>query len=886
MKKGFKYAVLMMWAALTTLGFVGCADNDEAVDHRELDYGYVQFKLYKEASYEAADATRALKSQLDYLSEAAKVKVTLSYGETTIAQTLTLAAADEALAEYGLRSDKLKLLAGDYQVVAFMLYDANDEPVYNGVPSGNVSLTVTAGGLTSYDLTVDVEPRGWVRFTLQKDFSTFKEETRAVSRQYTFDEIKTISITVQNKRSNEQVSFERLPATFSLHFNEKDDVEDFRQTSSIACDTLLSLKAGDYRVVSYQAYDATKTLLETKSNPVESDFSIADNATTEADLKVSLYEADEYIQDYYALKAIWESLNGEEWYYGGENFPRGSNWDFNKDVDLWGDQPGVALHANGRVARLDLSEFAFSGHLSPAIGQLTELVELYLGTHNDANLFTYDPSLAFDQSLSERTRNRMENHKAFLQMIHPAEQLSEPCARALAEHGISTPSTALYEEYTEQEIFDMHSGKQRTLRPMDTNHGTICNGLKSLPEEIGRLKNLEYLYIANGELEGLPSSLKELTSLTDFELYNCSKMTTFPMVLAEMPELVSLNISNNSQWPSEEIYKGLDALANGPSKEKLQIFYARQNSLKELPESFHNLKKIGLLDLAYNQIEKIYPLTKEVAPVQLYLDYNKLESLPVDEKGYFCGYDDVETFSVNYNKLKKVPNIFSAQNDFRMTSVSFAGNEITGFEGEEDGTYKGINVETFTLSQNPLKRYPVALAKSNSEVAYLVLRACQIEEVPTGSFDYERAVNLTSLDLSWNYLSDLPWEFHAGNMPYFYGIDLSFNRFSEFPYEPFDCQGLTVFALRSQRDENGKRIMREWPTGVYQHRGLRGLYLGSNDLREIEDTISTLIYYLDISDNPNIIFDASDICYAWRVGAYILIYDKTQTILNCDYMLE
>ena len=62
--------------------------------------------------------------------------------------------------------------------------------------------------------------------------------------------------------------------------------------------------------------------------------------------------------------------------------------------------------------------------------------------------------------------------------------------------------------------------------------------------------------------------------------------------------------------------------------------------------------------------------------------------------------------------------------------------------------------------------------------------------------------------------------------------------------------------------------------------------MGSNDLGIVEDTISTLIYYLDISDNPNIVFDASDICYAWQAGAYILIYDKTQQILNCDYMLE
>jgi Leucine-rich repeat (LRR) protein len=185
-----------------------------------------------------------------------------------------------------------------------------------------------------------------------------------------------------------------------------------------------------------------------------------------------------------------------------------------------------------------------------------------------------------------------------------------------------------------------------------------------------------------------------------------------------------------------------------------------------------------------------------------------------------------------------------------------------------------------------MKKYPLGFAKTNSFIAYIILRACNIEEIPEGAFTYKNSVDLVSLDLSYNKLTDLPREMHAGNMPYLYGVELSFNCFSEFPYEPLDASGLTVFAIRSQRDENGNRCLKEWPTGIYQHTGLRGLYIGSNDLRKIEDTISTLIYYLDISDNPNIIFDASDICYAWRTGAYILIYDKTQNILNCDYMLE
>ena len=65
---------------------------------------------------------------------------------------------------------------------------------------------------------------------------------------------------------------------------------------------------------------------------------------------------------------------------------------------------------------------------------------------------------------------------------------------------------------------------------------------------------------------------------------------------------------------------------------------------------------------------------------------------------------------------------------------------------------------------------------------------------------------------------------------------------------------------------------------------------GSTSVRttcaKIEDTISYLIYHLDISDNPNITFDASAICYYWQQGVYNLIYDKTQNILNCDKMLE
>ncbi len=899
--KLYRNIICVVLAIVASAFVVGCSD-DEGIDNRERNYGYAQFKLYKEASYAPteAEASRAVQSTLEYLADAHKVKVTLIYDGITIAQTLTLAAADAASAEWGLRSDKLKLMVGTYRLISFALYDAEDALIYNGTPTDNNEFQVVEGGLTQHDITVSVKPRGEVRFTLKKDFSSFvdnpKEKqqsaamaTRAATREYTFDEIKKVDISVARVIGSgslaDRVDYVGLPTKFALHFDEEDEQSDAfgYQTSTVKCDTVVLLPAGKYRVTSYRIYDENKKLLEANNNPSLSEFLVEDNALTEASVKVSMFESDEYIKDYYALYEIWKSLEGEKWYYKGENFPEGANWNFNKDVDLWGDQPGVELHSNGRVARIDISDFAFRGHMSPAIGQLTELVELYLGTHNDNNLWEYDPSLASDQSLAERGRNRMENHKKFLQMIHPATQMTEPLARGLKEKGISIPAVALYEQgLKEKDIFDLKSGEQQ-IRPMDTNHGVICNGLKSLPEEIGNLTKLEYFYIANSEIESLPASFNKLESLTDIEIYNCPKMVNFPMVIAELPELISLNISNNKQWEADDFLAGMRALASGPSKEKIQILYARQNNLPLLPREIKNMKKIGLLDLAYNKIESIEEAYgEEIAFVQLYLDFNRLESIPQN----FCGLNDVENFSVKYNKLKKVPNIFSAKSIYTIKSVDFSGNEIDGFEGEKDGSFKGLRVETLTLANNKFKKYPTCLAKTNSLVSYIILRGCGINEIPKGSFEYKNSVDLMSLDLSYNNLTDLPREMHAGNMPYLYGVELSFNSFSKFPFEPLDAASLTILGMRSQRDSEGKRCLREWPQGIGLHTGLRALYLGSNDLRKVDDSISPYIYYLDISDNPNIIFDATDICDYWRAGVYFLIYDKSQNILNCDYMLE
>lgn len=865
---------------LSALAGVSCT-REETPDY-DGGYGYVQFKIYKEASYNPD--TRAIQSQLDRLSDACKVKVTLICQDETITQSLVLSSASVKDAEWGLRSEKLKLYEGDYTVMNFTLYDALDQELYIGVPQAQ-DLKIERGGLKIHDLTANVVARGSVRFSFTKDLSSFRDtpQTKAVLREYTFDEIAFVDLTVSNKVTGERESFEKVPAKFEVRFSEEGS-GDGHQTSVLVSAETHEIKAGEYRVTAYNTYSKEKILLERNTTPAESTFTVRDNETSDAKVKIRLYESDDYIRDYYALYEIWKALDGPNWFFNGQDFNRGSNWDFNKDPDLWGDQPGVQLYSNGRVAMINLEGYNFKGDLPAAIGQLTELNQLYLGNHNDRSFLP-----GGDPTIENRSRAKLfEFHKARMEALHFPTPMSEPVARALKENGVTIPETAMYDHMKESELIEQSNGNTiRQIRLMDNVHGVYSNGLTSIDPAIGRLKNLEYLYIANSPIAKLPDEISRLSSLTDFELYNCPKMTEFPMAICDLPALVSVNLSNNSQWSPAEVLKGLKGLATGRSADKIQILYLSQNNLEELPEEIKYFKAMGLFDVMSNKIRKVAPFGHGINLVDCYLDDNQIEEIGRDEQGYFCGIEDVETFSVTYNRLKKLPDIFSSKSPFPMTTVDFSYNQIDGVEKGADGSYRGLTVSTLTLANNRIKTFPVEFSESESMIGYINLRANGMESIPEEALKGGTMVNLTSLDLTYNHLTELPEKsFNSLYLPYLYGVDISNNRFSKFPYCTLDSAYLTVLGIRGQRDENGNRCLREWPTGIYQHKGLRGLYLGSNDLRKVSDTISTLIYYLDISDNPNIIFDATDICYAWRAGAYILLYDKTQNIINCDYMLK
>lgn len=862
MKHILKYILCALCVVLTA----SCGDDEVVVQDT---YGYVQFDV-------AARGTRA-GDKLDHLSDAKKLRLVLSHEGRTFTQTLALRAYDNASAEFGQQSDKLQLAQGRYALTGFYLYDALDQQIYASGGAG-VEFDIVGGGLHIQPLDVDAVLRGMVTFDLVKKFV----ETRAdAQEEYTFSSIKGVSFTVRNMFTQETFPIEKVVVSH-VKASEEDEQGNKYTTSVAECDTLVWLPVGTYQVINYTTYSDKRCryLLEASNVSNAPSFVVTANETTrEAQVPILMSKTSERLKDYVALKAIWEAMDGPNWKYIGEAATPGVNWDFKKDMDLWGEQPGVSLSSNGRVEVLSLLGFGARGVVPDEIGQLTQLSVLYLGAHDETigGLIGSDLSAWNTPERKEYVRHSYEN--LFLRR-DGREGFSEPMREAINRDPNQRPILST------------------RIELKDVQRGYLTNQITGISRAILRLRNLQQLYVANSPIttEGFfrdiqPESpyygedlkWENMKDLTTIELYNCPKLTGLPMeMLAKIPEMQVLNASSNMGISGAQLKSDWEGIIRGKSGGKLQMLYLGFNNLEETPayDDLSCMYKLGLLDLTSNKLRKVHPFGKEVNIAKLYLDHNQLTEIPTAPDGYFCGTYDVESMTFDYNQLTELPDIFNAHSTYTMETVSFAHNNITSLQ--HGAAFRGINAKQVDLSYNHFEVMPKEIIGSGSPIQYLIMAGNGMREIPEGALTGPNSYRLTSLDFGFNKLTKLPDDFYATNMPYLYGLDLTGNQFSEIPTQPLDCDGLTIYILRRQRDDQGNRTLRTWLNGIGQHHSLVALYLGGNDLRKIEDSISPNIYIFEIKDNPNISIDLSTVCAYINAGYYLLYYDRTQDIRGCS----
>ena len=859
---------MIAWGiVLCSLTLILCS-CDKHGDSLDAEYGYVQFRLLKEAQMNESRATDAL----EWLSDAHKIRVVMQKDGSTIAQTLPLASYDQQSAEWGLQSDKLRLMIGTYNIIGYYIYDNLDNEILSGGDAGEFS--VTRGGLEIKKIGVPTIKRGIVEFALHKALVTRYD----AEGKYPFSAIKAIDITVKNTFTSKSTTFEAMPTVYYDTFIEGSYYEELYErngrTAYMICQAQHWLEAGNYIVTGYTTYSDAKgkSRMESASiSDMKAEFTIKDNEHTTASVPIILSETSERIKDYEALHEIWLTLDGPNWTFHGEEYIAETNWDFNKDKDMWGNQPGVTLNGEGRVVGLNISGFGAKGCVPEAIGQLTELQTLYLGNHNE---------LIGGYSDGSQRINAMDYHHRALK--HDVRRsLTPELQRALM---------------TSEEMDALHKPQL-----MDVAFGNLTNGITGISRAIMRLTHLEQLFIANAPItaEGLFVDIAEdspyfeeqaswswanFEMLMDVEIYNCPELCRLPLeFLTGLPNLQSLNVAMNYGISGEQLKSDWEAIIDGESGDAIQILYLGFNNLRETPshDYMKRMSKLGYLDCTNNKLERIHALGKEISPATVLFDYNNISEIVVPEGDYFCGLSQLETFSCSNNRLTKLPDIFSARSIYTILTADFSSNEISELENGDQ--WRGVNTGTLNLADNRFTTLPKRIMESGSIVEVLMLSSNGIRTIEEGALIGANSNALTTIDISFNRIKELPKrDFSAENLPYLYGIDLSSNALCEFPRGLLDIETLTVVSIRQQRDDSGNRTYRDWPKGIGAHPKMSALYIGSNDLGYIDDVISPYILLFEIKDNPNISIDMSNVCPYIERGYYELVYDSTQDIRGCD----
>lgn len=849
MNKVLKHILQTLLLLMISFGATSCSDNDSNLGVGG-EYGYFQMKLSKQLQ------TRAITggSTLEYLNDAKKIQVDLLYNNRQITQTLNLTAVSTEAAEMGLTTESVRLLEGEYILTAYRIYGeyiegttvGDQAPILQeGEPDDFTLFEIKSSRITTVQLPIEVQRRGNVSFILDKDFSNILPETKATGfdpERFRYENIAFVEMDIRTGLTG-------TPRAYRLATHSK-------QYDYLKHTDTLSIREGNYTIVQMRMLDKMENLLVVVDQQYT--FSVEDSRLTRKELPIEM-PLTEAFKDYIALYNIWKALDGENWHWRGIPYNDGSNWLFRytdgtpRPLDAWGNQPGVTLDANGRVAVLNVGGFNPKGFVPDDIGQLTKMQQLYLGGTSDVSeVFPDEGPLSVDrynlmlQGVNIFT-NRLEIAKEELRLRHTRAKDVSTLAGAPQKKFVFAKSD--------------RSGMTSSFRP-------LTNRITGLSDQVGLCKELTYLSIANGMVSQLPVTIADITELTDLVFFN-SPVTEFPEALFNMPQLISLIFSEHGDLESPAMQQALTRFFDSPTLERLQLLYLTGNHLTQLPSNISNLKNIGLLDVSNNKLTEMPQLGLDVAPIQIFMNRNRLRRLPAD----FCNVDDIESFVISENLLEEFPNIFDATSIFKQDALDFSDNKLTHFPAD----FKGLVAEILNLNDNLFTTFPIELSATKSHVDFI-----QISHNRIDSFPPEALTNLTglkALDCKRNDLQYLPHTFNAEVLPYLSGLEISNNQFAIFPIHVLNVSSLADLRIADQYSRTTERkTLRAWPEGIEKHYALRSFDISNNDIHRVIQFPSSL-NFLNVSGNPNISMGVpADVVWRINNGYFRLVWDADQDV--------
>ena len=145
------------------------------------------------------------------------------------------------------------------------------------------------------------------------------------------------------------------------------------------------------------------------------------------------------------------------------------------------------------------------------------------------------------------------------------------------------------------------------------------NGLREVPEALGRLKSLRMLDLGHNQLAHLPEELGDIEGLSDFLYLNDNRLFELPSSLRKLAKLRYLNISQNQfailpdcicrMANLLELRADANQMTSLPDSiaelKRLRELHLRDNRLTFLPEAIGRLSELRYLDLRGNLLRSL-----------------------------------------------------------------------------------------------------------------------------------------------------------------------------------------------------------------------------------------------------------------------------------------
>lgn len=246
-----------------------------------------------------------------------------------------------------------------------------------------------------------------------------------------------------------------------------------------------------------------------------------------------------------ALVALYNATDGPNW-------TDNTDWlATNTPCSWYGIVCGIPAVGSVSVAYLGLEDNNLSGIIPPEIGNLPDLMWLYLY----GNELT---SIPLEIGNLSKLQLLWVDHNQLTSVPPEIGNLSSLTTLSLGDNKL-TSIPATIGDLSNLQYLTLPSAQLTSIPPEIGNLTNLKelylydNQLTSVPSEIGNLTNLTYLYLNSNQLMTLPSEIGNLTNLTRLSLGN-NQLTSVPLEIGNLTNITSLHLSSNplsGQIPTE-----------------------------------------------------------------------------------------------------------------------------------------------------------------------------------------------------------------------------------------------------------------------------------------------------------------------------------------------